>query len=48
MTLGFESVVAAATPVNVVLIVTFCCLFIGAMMVDCLERDDDDDMDGMA
>jgi hypothetical protein len=46
MTLGFESAVAAATPVNVVLIVTFCCLFIGAMMVDCFN--DDDDMDGLA
>lgn len=47
MTLGLEDVAAVATPVNVVLIVTFCCLFIGAMMVDCFE-DDDDDMDGLA
>jgi len=45
MSLGMEAVVAVSTPENVIAVVTFCCLFIGAMMVNCFE-DDDDDMDG--
>lgn len=41
MTLGIE------VPLNVVLTVTMVCLFMGALLVDCLESGDDDDMDGM-
>lgn len=45
MIISTEAVLSVSTPENVIAVVTFCCLFIGTMMVNCFE--DDDDMDGM-